>query len=64
MPPPLEAKLTIGLWLDERTRIWGDGIVISHHPNLGIGVKFLNISRTNLQQLEEFLDPLPKPETM
>src|SRR5947207_3383245 len=36
-PLPLEAKLTIGVWLDERHRIWADGIVISHHQGLGIG---------------------------
>jgi hypothetical protein len=63
-PPALECKLTIGLWFDERTRIWADGIVISHHPGFGIGVKFLNISRTNVQQLKDFLALIPQAETV
>jgi hypothetical protein len=58
----LESKLTICLWLDERTRIWTDGIVISHHPGFGIGVKFLNMSRTNVEQLKEFIEFISEPE--
>jgi hypothetical protein len=61
-PFPLEAKVTIGLWLDDRTRIWADGIVISHHSGLGMGVKFVNISHKNREDVMNFLDQLPKSE--
>jgi hypothetical protein len=63
-PFSLEAKLTIGLWLDERTRIWMDGIVISHHLGLGMGVKFLNLSRKNLDDLTRFIEQLPQPQSL
>jgi hypothetical protein len=57
-PAPLEAKLTIALWLDERTKLWLDGIVISHHKGLGMGVRFLNLSRKNVDELNRFMATL------
>ena len=50
------------LWLDEGNQLWTDGIVVSHHPGFEIGVKFLNMSRTNVEQLQEFIEDLPKQE--
>jgi len=66
MPSPalLEAKLTIALWLNERTKLWVDGIVISHHKGLGMGVKFLNLSRKNVDELNRFVATLPQAETV
>ena len=46
-PFPIEAKVGLGIWLDEQTKIWTEGIVISSHPSTGIGVKFVGMSRPN-----------------
>src|SRR5437764_13650039 len=63
-PWPVEAKLTIGFWLEERNRIWVDGIVISQHQGLGMGIKFLNLSRKNLEDLTRFIELLPQQRTL
>ena len=63
-PWPVEAKLTIGFWLEERNRIWVDGIVISHHQGLGMRIKFLNLSRKNLEDLTRFIESLPQQRTL
>lgn len=57
-PCSLEAKLTIALWLDERTKMWVDGIVISQHQGLGMGIKFLNLSRKNVDELNRVVEEL------
>jgi hypothetical protein len=54
-PLPVKAKLRIALWLDDETKIWADGIVISSHQASGMGIKFLALSRKNLDALEQFL---------
>jgi hypothetical protein len=54
-PLPVKAKLRIAMWLDDETKIWADGIVISSHPGSGMGIKFLALSRKNLDALEQFL---------
>ena len=51
-PFPLETTVSIALWLDEQTKIWADGIVISSHPSTGMGVKFLGLSRQNLEAID------------
>jgi hypothetical protein len=63
-PAPLEAKLTLALWLDERTKMWVDGIVISHHQGLGMGVKFLNLSRRNVDELNRLIAQLTQTEPL
>ena len=63
-PWPVEAKLTLGFWLEERNRIWADGIVISQHQGLGMGIKFLNLSRKNLEDLTRFIELLPQQQTL
>jgi hypothetical protein len=57
-PCALESKLTIALWLNERTKMWVDGIVISQHQGLGMGIKFLNLSRKNVEDLNGVLEEL------
>jgi hypothetical protein len=66
MPAPcaLEGKLTIALWLDDRTKLWLDGIVISHHKGLGMGVKFLNLSRKNFDELNRMIAHLALSEPL
>jgi hypothetical protein len=63
-PAPLEAKLTLALWLDERTKMWVDGIVISHLQGLGMGVKFLNLSRRNVDELNRLIAQLTQTEPL
>ena len=64
MPSPcsLEAKLTIGLWLDEKTKVWLDGIVISRHAGVGMGIKFLSLSRTNVEELNRLMEKLSQAD--
>ncbi|HEV2699608.1 MAG TPA: PilZ domain-containing protein, partial [Terriglobales bacterium] len=57
-PFPLEAKVSIAMWLDEQVKIWTDGIVISSHPSTGMGVKFLGLSRANLALIEKWVKEL------
>lgn len=66
MPSPcaVESKLTIALWLDDRTKVWIDGIVISHHKGLGMGVKFLNLSRKNFEGLNRMIAQLAQAEPL
>jgi hypothetical protein len=72
-PFSLEAKITVGMWLEskrdqtltsgERNKIWADGVVISNHQGFGIGVKFLNLSRKALEELTQFLECLARQRT-
>ena len=63
-PCPLESRLTIALWLDERTKMWVDGIVISQQQGLGMGIKFLNLSRKNVEGLNRVLEDLAQAEPL
>jgi hypothetical protein len=54
-PFAVESKLRIAMWLDKQTKLWADGIVISSHPGFGMGIKFVSLSRHDLETLEEFL---------
>ena len=60
MPSPcaLESKLTIALWLDYTTKIHVDGIVLSRHAGVGMGIKFLNLSRKNFDELSRLIEQL------
>jgi hypothetical protein len=62
-PLSLKTEVRIAFWLDDQTKIWSDGIVISSHPNVGMGVKFLGLSRHNLQAVERCLEHLSQPKT-
>jgi hypothetical protein len=61
-PLPLGTKVSIALWLDDETKIWADGIVISSHPGEGMGIKFLDLARKNTDALERFLGLSSEPE--
>lgn len=63
-PCPVEAKLTVALWVDHRTKIWLDGIVICQHAGLGMGMKFLNLSRKNIEDLNCVLETLAQSEPL
>jgi hypothetical protein len=57
-PLATEMKVSIALWLTEQRKIWVDGIVVSSHPQSGMGVKFLGMGRRNLEALERYIDEL------
>jgi hypothetical protein len=60
-PFAVEAKVSIAMWLDDQTKVWVHGIVISSHPGTGMGVKFIDVSRPNLLAIELFLKELSEP---
>ncbi len=62
-PLRLETRVSIGLWLDDQTKIWADGIVISSHPGAGMGIKFLGRNCQNLEAIERYLEHLSLAET-
>ena len=57
-PFPVEAKVSIAIWLNDQTKIWVDGVVISSHPSTGMGVKFVGLTRPNLEAIERCLKEL------
>jgi hypothetical protein len=60
-PLPLGTKVSVAMWLDDETKIWVDGIVISSHPGEGVGIKFLDLARKNTNALERFLELSSEP---
>jgi hypothetical protein len=65
MPFPfaLEATVSIALWLDEQTKIWANGIVISSHVGTGMGIKFVGLSRHNVEALDHCVKQLSDSNT-
>ena len=61
-PFPVEAKVGLAIWLDDQSKIWSDGIVISSHPSTGMGVKFVGMSLPNSLALERCLNELSEPD--
>lgn len=66
MPYPLsvETRVSVALWLDEQHKVWVDGITVSSHPQIGVGVKFLNVTRRTAEAIERYMDLLCKPEDL
>jgi hypothetical protein len=72
MPIPLEpgTKLKVGIWLGQ-TKAWADAQVTHRTPGLGIGLKFIQISDQDRDQIHRFLQslapfarkPLRSPQT-
>jgi hypothetical protein len=59
MPIPLDAgtKVKVGIWIDQ-IKAWAEGEVAHRTPGLGIGIKFNEISETDLHQIRVFLESL------
>jgi PilZ domain len=59
IPIPLEMgkKLKVGIWLGQ-TKAWAVGRVTHSIPGLGIGMKFTEITESNLDQIRRFLETL------
>ena len=61
-PLPVAASVSVALWIDEQHKIWVDGIVISSHPQVGLGLKFLNVTRRNAEAIERCMEMLSADE--
>jgi hypothetical protein len=59
IPIPLElgTKLKVGIWLGQ-TKAWAEAQVTHRTPGLGIGLKFIEISDQDLDQIRRFLTSL------
>jgi hypothetical protein len=58
-PFPLEARVSIALWIDEQQKIWVDGIVVSSHLQKGNGRE---VRRSDQEKLR--LDRALRPRTV
>ena len=61
-PLPVETTVSIALWLDEQHKIWIDGIVVSSHPEIGAGIKFLNVTRRATEAIEQYIELISEPD--
>lgn len=59
MAIPLQpgSKLSVGIWIGE-TKVWADCEVAYGTPGLGVGLKFIRISESDLERIRQFLAPL------
>src|SRR6266536_2988738 len=55
-PMPLKSRVRIALWLDDEAKTWSDGIVISSHRDVGMGIKFLGLSLHNQEAVERCIE--------
>jgi len=51
---PVGTKLDLVLWVDDH-RLPTKGIVVTHHPQFGNGIEFLDISQEDRNKLAHFL---------
>jgi hypothetical protein len=51
---PVGTKLDVMLWVEDE-RLPGKGIVVTHHPQFGNGIEFLEISAQDKDKLAHFL---------
>jgi PilZ domain-containing protein len=59
MPIPLETgtKLRVGIWLGQN-KAWAEAQVAHRTPGMGIGLKFIEISQEDRDQIRRYLDNL------
>lgn len=62
-PLPVETRVSIALWLDEQHKVWVDGVVVSSHPQVGAGIKFLNVTQRVAEAIEHYIELVSEPET-
>jgi c-di-GMP-binding flagellar brake protein YcgR len=51
---PVGSKLELALWVEDH-RLAMHGIVVTHHPQFGNGIEFLDISQEDRAKLSQFL---------
>ena len=61
-PISVESKITLALWVDRKTKIWVDGIVISSNPGLGMGIKFLNVPRRTIEEMIRLMEQVAEEQ--
>jgi c-di-GMP-binding flagellar brake protein YcgR len=54
---PVGSRLELGLWVEDQ-RLAISGIVVTHHPQFGNGIEFLNMSPEDRAKLAAFLKML------
>ena len=59
----VQIKVSVALWLDEQHKVWVDGIVVSSHPQVGVGVKFLNMTPRASEAIEHCMELISQPES-
>jgi c-di-GMP-binding flagellar brake protein YcgR len=51
---PVGTKLDLVLWVEDQ-RLPARGVVVTHHPQFGNGIQFLDLSREDQEKLANFL---------
>jgi c-di-GMP-binding flagellar brake protein YcgR len=51
---PVGTKLDVILWVEDE-RLAGKGIVVTHHPQFGNGIEFLEMSKEDQSRLADYL---------
>ena len=54
---PVGSKLELSLWVEDE-RLAAKGIVVTHHPQFGNGIEFLEMSQEDQAKLAHFLEKL------
>ena len=57
IPLPLGTKVRVGIWIGE-TKSWAEGEVAYSTPGFGTGVKFIRISGSDLERIQQYLTTL------
>jgi hypothetical protein len=57
---PVGSKLELVLWVEDE-RLATRGIVVTHHPQFGNGIEFLDMSKEDRAKLAQFLKTLQTP---
>jgi hypothetical protein len=57
---PVGSKLDLVLWVDDE-RLATKGTVVTHHPQFGNGIEFLDLSKEDRAALAQFLKRLETP---
>jgi hypothetical protein len=61
-PLPKKTQIRIALWVNE-FKLWANGEVITSTPGFGIGVKFLEMTDQDKNQLKQFLEQMARIRT-
>jgi PilZ domain len=62
LPFPVESIVFVAIWLDESIKVWLDGVVISNHAGVGMGIKFLGLPGATSNAIDRCLKSFSKEE--
>jgi hypothetical protein len=57
---PVGTKLDLVLWVEDQ-RLPAKGVVVTHHPQFGNGIEFLELSQEDQEKLASFLKKCETP---